>query len=488
MICYELFLRSFFDGNGDGIGDLDGLEHKLDYLIDLGVDCIWLLPIMSSPAFHGYTVSDFQSINSLYGNFDDLNKLLSSAHSKGIKIILDIPVNHVSVCHEWFVKALQGESKYQKYFTWSNDKTDINELRHWGNARIWHSIDNKHFYGLFGPGSADLNFENPFVVDEIKKVFSFWLEKGFDGFRLDAAKHIFDYNTQKMKFEYQHEKNIAFWEDMRDYILGINKDAVIISEVWDSPEIVKKYEGLFEIGFNFPFSYSIKDSVKNNDASFLADEMQKNLSSYFADSQVVTKSGNFLTNHDMTRLYSELGNIKDVRFAFSILFTLPGIPFIYYGEELAMQGKLKSVDFTEDSQEPMQWYELGYGYGQTEWKGYKFNPVGTGRSVQAQLQDSNSFLSFMKQLILFRKDNLWLEDSKIQIIARSKKSLTLKLYCSKKEALVIYNFSSVKKVLCEENSKIFYISNCQKKGKEVIMRPKSVLVIIKNHKTQPGSL
>ena len=249
--------------------------------------------------------------------------------------------------------------------------------------------------------------------------------------------------------------------------------------MWDSPEIVKKYEGLFEIGFNFPFSYSIKDSVKHTDASFLADEMEKNLSSYFIDDPVVTKSGNFLTNHDMTRLYSELGSIKDVRFAFSILFTLPGIPFIYYGEELAMQGKLKNVDFTEDSEEPIQWYELGYGYGQTEWKGFKFNPVGTGRSVQAQSHDKNSFLSFVKKLILFRKENIWIENAKIQILGKSKKSLSIKLSYQDKEALVIYNFSSLKRVLCEENSNIFYINNFQRKGKEVILGPKSVLVIIK---------
>lgn len=479
MICYELYLRSFFDGNADGIGDLDGLECKLDYLIDLGIDCVWLLPIMSSPAFHGYTISDFKSINSLYGDFDDLDKLLSSAHRKGIKIVLDIPVNHVSVCHEWFIRALQGEKEYEEFFTWADKKTDINELRHWGNARIWHNIDKRYFYGLFGPGSPDLNFENPLVVEKIKEVFSFWLGKGFDGFRLDAAKHIFDYNTVKMRFEYQHDKNIAFWKEMRKHILQINKEAVIISEVWDSPEIVKKYEGLFEIGFNFPFSYSIKDSVKHTDASFLADEMEKNLSSYFIDDPVVTKSGNFLTNHDMTRLYSELGSIKDVRFAFSILFTLPGIPFIYYGEELAMQGKLKNVDFTEDSEEPIQWYELGYGYGQTEWKGFKFNPVGTGRSVQAQSHDKNSFLSFVKKLILFRKENIWIENAKIQILGKSKKSLSIKLSYQDKEALVIYNFSSLKRVLCEENSNIFYINNFQRKGKEVILGPKSVLVIIR---------
>src|SRR6056297_742642 len=199
MIFYELFLRSFYDSNGDGIGDFKGLEEKLVYFKELGVDTIWLLPIMKSPAFHGYTISNFYETNTVYGELSDLKAAIKKGHEMGLKFILDLPVNHVAVSSDWFQKALKGEKPFEDWFTWANEKTNLAEERHWGKDLIWHKIGNKYFYGLFGPGSPDLNFENKSLWEEIKNVFKFWLEAGFDGFRLDAAKHIFDYDEKNMK-------------------------------------------------------------------------------------------------------------------------------------------------------------------------------------------------------------------------------------------------------------------------------------------------
>ncbi|MDN5343206.1 MAG: alpha-amylase [Oceanotoga sp.] len=459
MIFYELYLRSFYDSNGDGIGDFKGLEKKLDYLQNIGIDSIWLLPIMKSPAFHGYTITDFYKTNSLYGNIDELKQLLNEAHKRNIKIVLDLPINHVSVSSEWFQKALNDEKPYKNWFIWSNNKTNTDERRHWGNDKIWHKINDKYFYGLFGPGSPDLNFENKELWDEIKKIFKHWLNIGFDGFRLDAAKHIFDYDKKNMKFKYQHDKNIKFWIEMLEYIKSIKKDAIIISEVWDEKEIVKKYDGIFEIGFNFPLSYIIKDSIKLNDAEKFVKDLKEVMPAYFKKKPIKTKSGNFLTNHDMTRLRSELKSIKKSNFALNILLTLPGIPFIYYGEELSMRGKLKNVNFTEDGEEPIQWSEIGFGPGQTEWKGYKFNTPYSKISVEEQHKNPKSTLNRVKKLIKFRKENSWIENSKINILENDKNMVKLSINNEINSIIIHYNFKSSKTKININEDKILYYSD-----------------------------
>ncbi|BBE30768.1 4-alpha-glucanotransferase [Tepiditoga spiralis] len=478
MIFYELYLRSFFDGNGDGIGDFSGLNKKLDYFVNLGITHIWLLPIMKSPSFHGYTITDFYNTNPLYGNLEELKETLKNGHNKGLKFVLDIPVNHVSINHPWFQKALNGDKKYENYFIWSNDKTDINEKRHWGNnINIWHKVNDKYFYGLFGPGSPELNFENKNLWNEMKKIFSFWLEIGFDGFRLDAAKHIFDYNIKEMKFEYQHEKNISFWKEMISHIKSINPNSTIISEVWDDPKIVKKYNGIFEIGFNFPFSYDLKESLKRNSTKKFINGLKNSMENYLNEEKIITNSGNFLTNHDMTRLMSELKTIEKVKFSIAMLMTLPGNPFIYYGEELGMKGKLSNVDFTEDAEEPLQWYSCGYGIGQTEWKNIKFNKPYSGVSFEEQINNETSILNFLKSVIAFRKENDWISEAKIKILYSNKNMVKLSVFNRLNEFIIYYNFKSHEIKLDNfDTSKIIKIfGNFNKKNKS--LEKYSILVL-----------
>lgn len=456
MIFYELFLRSFYDSNGDGIGDFKGLEEKLDYFKELGVDTIWLLPIMKSPAFHGYTISSFYETNPVYGELKDLKSALRKGHEMGLKFVLDLPINHVAVNSEWFQKALEDKEPYKNWFTWANEKTNLSEKRHWGDDYIWHEIGDKYFYGLFGPGSPDLNFENKELWEEMKKVFKFWLDAGFDGFRLDAAKHIFDYDAKKMVFKYQHDKNINFWKEMLDYVYSVKKDAIIVSEVWDDQKIVEKYEGVFDIGFNFPLSGDMKDSIKKEDTKKFVKSLKNNFSKYIdKENDVETKSGNFLTNHDMQRLISEYEENEDkTKFAYSILFTLPGKPFIFYGEELGLRGELVSVNYTEDSQEPFQWYEIGFGPGQTEWKGYKFNPPYSKVSYEHQKDVSNSMFNHIKSLINFRKENNWIDDASISIISQNESIVKIKINKDSHSIIAIYNFKSSKSLLNVNKNKI----------------------------------
>ncbi|SHE79098.1 Glycosidase [Marinitoga hydrogenitolerans DSM 16785] len=457
MIFYELFVRSFYDSNNDGIGDLKGITMKLDYLKDLGVEGIWLLPIMQSAAFHGYTVIDFYSINPSYGTIDDFKELTKEAHKKGMKIVLDVPINHTSVKCEWFQKAINGNEKYKNYYVWANEKTDLNEKRHWDDSLIWFKYKDKYFYGLFGSSSPDLNFENKELWKEIKNVFKFWIELGVDGFRLDAAKHIFDYDIKNMKFKYQHEKNIEFWKEMTGYIKSLKSDAIIISEIWDSPEIVKKYHGLFDVEFNFPLSYYIKDTIKYHDPKILVNGIEETLKHYI-NGHVESISGNFFTNHDMERLTSEFNGNSDMsKMSFNILFTLPGYPFIYYGEELGMLGEIIDVNFTEDSQEPMQWYESGFGPGQTEWKGCKYNPPYSKLSVEEQEKNQNSVLNHVKSLIKFRKENRWIENSKIVDLKNDRFIVTYTLKSEYKELKVYHNIKSQKTTIKLEKNKSYKI-------------------------------
>ncbi|WP_129409425.1 alpha-amylase family glycosyl hydrolase [Marinitoga lauensis] len=447
MFFYELFVRSFYDSNNDGIGDIKGIVAKLDYLKELGVEGIWLLPVMQSAAFHGYTIIDFYSINPSYGTIEDFKELVKEAHKREIKIVLDIPINHTSVKCEWFQKAIIGDEKYKNYYIWANEKTDLNEKRHWDDSLIWFKYKDKYFYGLFGSSSPDLNFENKELWKEIKSVFKFWLDLGVDGFRLDAAKHIFDYDIENMRFKYQHEKNIEFWKEMTTYIKNIKTDAIIISEIWDSPDIVKKYHGLFDVEFNFPLSYFIKDTIKYHDPKILVKGIKETLGHYITG-DVESISGNFFTNHDMERLISVFDeNPEMAKIAFNILFTLPGYPFVFYGEELGMRGEIIDVNFTEDSQEPMQWYESGFGIGQTEWKGCKFNPPYSNISVEEQLKDDNSLLNHVKNLAVFRKENKWMENAKIYDLNNDRFVVRYGLKLNEKNILIYHNIKPQKTVI-----------------------------------------
>jgi glycosidase len=457
MVFYELFVRSFYDSNNDGIGDLKGITMKLDYLKELGVEGIWLLPIMQSAAFHGYTIIDFYNVNPSYGTIEDFKELIQEAHKRDIKVVLDVPINHTSVKCEWFQRAIEGDEKYKDYYVWANEKTDLTEKRHWDDSLIWFKYKDKYFYGLFGSSSPDLNFENKELWNEIKNVFKFWLNLGVDGFRLDAAKHIFDYDIENMKFKYQHDRNIEFWKEMISYIKNINPNALIISEIWDSPEVVKKYHGLFDVEFNFPFSYFIKDTIRYHDPRILVQGIEETLNHYITG-KVESISGNFFTNHDMERLMTTFDENEDMaKIAFNILMTLPGYPFVFYGDEIGMRGKIIDVNYTEDSQEPMQWYESGFGPGQTEWKGCKFNPPYSFISVEEQEKNSNSLLNHVKKLISFRKDYKWIENSIISNLSNDRFTVSYILKTKDDEIKVYHNIKPQKTKVMKEKYKSYKI-------------------------------
>ena len=197
-VFYEIFVRSFYDSDGDGIGDIQGIIEKLDYLNDgnpetdddLGITGIWLMPVAQSPSYHGYDVIDYETIEEDYGTNEDFQQLMEEAHNRGIKIIVDLVMNHCSSQHPWFVAASQNEPEYYDWFRWSNSYPGY--MGPWGQ-QVWHMADNgKYYYGLFWGGMPDLNYENSEVKDEMWDIAEFWLtEMNVDGFRCDAVIKIY---------------------------------------------------------------------------------------------------------------------------------------------------------------------------------------------------------------------------------------------------------------------------------------------------------
>lgn len=413
MIGYEIFVRSFADSNDDGIGDFLGIASRVDYLKHLGVDLVWLTPHFKSPSYHGYDIIDYFDTNTSFGSIEDFKKMVQVLHENGIKLVIDLPLNHVSDRHPWFKAAVRGEKPYVDYFLWAQPHFSLEEKRHWDEELLWHERNGKIYYGVFGGSSPDLNYDNPEVVERALEILSYWLQLGVDGFRFDAAKHIYDYDTREGKFKYDHDKNVAFWKIVMDRAREVKGgDVFAVTEVWDDPEIVDRYATVIGCSFNFYFTEAIRESMQHGAVYKIVDCFQRTLTkkSY--------RPSNFTGNHDMHRLASVLQNEDQRKVFFGLLMTTPGIPFIYYGDELGMKGVYDST-FTEDVIEPLPWYASLSGEGQTFWKAVRFNRAFSGVSVEEQMNRNDSLLKTAIEWANFRKMNAWLTDAWVQDVTHN---------------------------------------------------------------------
>ncbi len=302
-VFYEIFVRSFYDSDGDGIGDLNGITQKLDYLndgdtetsTDLGITGIWLMPFYPTPSYHGYNVMDYYDINPEYGTMEDFIAFLDAAHERGIRVIIDLVLNHTSHLHPWFVEAGNPASPYHDWYIWSN--FDPGYTGSWGQ-QVWFPHLGRYFYSTFSAGMPDLNYTNPDVTEQMLEVVRFWLEDvGVDGFRIDAAKHIIEEGTVQANSNSTHE----WWEDIRPSITMIDTEALILGEVWENTEITAEYlQGdEFDLSFEFWLAGAMIESVNDGDAGRVTDQA---LLSYTEIPEM--RFGTFLTNHDMDRVMS----------------------------------------------------------------------------------------------------------------------------------------------------------------------------------------
>ncbi|WP_438351910.1 alpha-amylase family glycosyl hydrolase [Paenibacillus sp. FA6] len=422
-VYYEVFVRSFYDSDGDGIGDLRGVIEKLDYLNDgdpsttddLGVGGIWLMPILSSPSYHGYDVTDYRIVNPDYGTVEDLTTLIDEAHKRGIKVIMDLVVNHTSKEHPWFKDSAEGErSSYRDWYVWAEDQNrERSGISAASGDNPWYEANGKHYMGIFWDGMPDLNFDNVAVRTEMKEIGQYWLKLGLDGFRLDAAKHIFE-DLVSDKDKGTEAKNIAWWQEFRSSMNEINPEAYIVGEVWENSiaSVAPYLDKAFDSGFNFSLAESIMNSVKSERDNNLAFTLERTYKLFSTKSEGKFIDAIFLTNHDQNRVMSQLdGNVDHTKMAASILLTLPGNPFIYYGEEIGMLGAKPD----EQIREPMIWYEDGAkGKGQTTWERLIYNTGDDSHSVELQMKDKDSVWTHYRELITWRNEISPLHDGDIQ--------------------------------------------------------------------------
>jgi alpha-amylase len=415
MVFYEIFVRSFYDADGDGIGDFQGLIEKLDYLNDgnsathndLGINGIWLMPIHQSPSYHGYDVTDYREIESDYGSNDDFKEFIAKAHERGIKVIIDYVMNHSSSEHPWFLDSKNPSHEKRDWYVWEDHNPGGSGP--WGQ-NVWHQSNGDYYYGLFWGGMPDLNYETPAVKEEMFDISTYWLEEmNVDGFRLDAVKYIYetDEGLEDVAETFQ------FWKDFRTHYKSINPSAFSVGEAWTSTNKARDYVGNdgLDYVFEFDLAGSILNAVNNGNSNGLISKTEEVMGSY-----PYLQFGTFLTNHDMDRVMNVLNqDISKAKLGAELLLTLPGIPYLYYGEEIGMLGQKPD----EDIRLPMQWSDAsnaGFTTG-SPWRAPKSDYP--DKNIQDQQTDPSSLWRKYQELIATRNSQIALQTGNYRTVQTS---------------------------------------------------------------------
>lgn len=420
-VCYEVFVRSFSDSDGNGIGDLNGLTARLDYINDgdstsqrdLGASCIWLMPVAASPSYHGYDVSDYYTVEPDYGTNDDFKRLVTEAHRRGIRVLVDMVLNHASSEHPTFKAALADTaSPYRDWYRFS--PTDLGKGP-WG-AQAWHRspVRDEYYYGVFWKGMPDLNYESAGAREEAKKVATFWLrEMGVDGFRLDAIPYLVEEgNCLK-----DCPGTFAFLREYAAHIRGVAPGAYTVGEVWDSiGRMLPYYPDQLTSYFGFELADSLLTSVRRGAPGELLSGFLR-----LQDTLPACRWSHFLSNHDGKRTMTALGgDVARAKLAATLLLTLPGLAFVYYGEEIGMSGDKPD----EQLRTPMQW-KPGHGTGftpGTPWEAAQPDSMTT--TVEAQDTDPASLLNLYRRLIHLRGSNQALARGRLVPLVPSSPAVT----------------------------------------------------------------
>jgi glycosidase len=408
-VFYQVFVRSFRDSDGDGIGDFNGLASRLDYLndgdpetdTDLGVDAIWMLPITESPSYHGYDTLNYDRVEKDYGTEADFDRLIAEAHKRGIKVIMDLVVNHSSAWHPWFIQANQSTTdSFHDWYVWRED--DPGWTQPWSASSTWHRSHRLplYYYGLFWGGMPDLNFENPEVRAEMIAIAKRWLARGLDGFRLDASRHIIEAG-EEAKAAGSPETH-AWWIEFAGEVRKAYPDAIFIGENWTTVDEVAPFFGdgpftQLDMNFNFDLAAAIVGGARDDTPGLIQTTLCDVADYYPAHALDAT----FLTNHDMIRVATQVRRPERARLAASLLFTLPGVPFIYYGEEVGLVNGPGDED--PEKRTPMPWSDEGGFTTGTPWMvNRRADPQ---VNVARQQADPGSLWHHYRALIDLRKQN-----------------------------------------------------------------------------------
>jgi oligo-1,6-glucosidase len=496
------------DSNNDGIGDILGIISKLEYLSNLGVDYIWLSPVFKSPGIdNGYDISDYYSINEMFGTLSDIKKLISKAKTYNIKIIMDLVVNHTSTENEWFIKSKDINSKYHNYYIWENGKNNNTQApNNWqsafgGPAWEFDKEVNKWYLHLFAKEQADLNWKNEDVYQEVKKILEFWLDLGVKGFRCDVINQIYkttldDGKKQPFQTGFEHYGN---QKGMHDILKRLNSevfekyDALMIGEtdrvtIFNGQEFLKN-----ELDMFFSFEHVVINMAKipvfrkrynPNKLISILSNWQNNIS----------WNTIYFENHDRHRSINQFGNTKKYykessKALSTLLLTLKGTPFIYQGEEIGMtDSKPFKIDEIDDiaaktvnsivkkipvlnlpfirkklvnnvnrdhERTPMQWNsDINAGFSKAKNTWLKVNPNYLKINVNNELNDSNSIYNYYKKLIGIRKNSAALSHGDINIIKSTKGLFVYRRTSEKDSYLIIVNMEKKKHKFVFDSSKI----------------------------------
>jgi maltose alpha-D-glucosyltransferase / alpha-amylase len=444
-VFYEVHIRGFYDGNGDGSGDFRGLTEKLDYLQWLGVDCVWLLPFYNSPLRDGgYDISDYFTIHADYGRVDDVRDLIEQAHQRGIRVIADLVMNHTSSEHPWFQASRSGPSDPKRdWYVWSETNQRYEDARiiftdtetsNW----TWDQQAGAYFWHRFYSHQPDLNFDNPEVQEAMLEVLRFWLDLGLDGFRLDAIPYLFERegtNCENLPETHEYLKRV------RAEIEANYPDRVLLAEANQWPEDVVEYFGAGDechMCFHFPVMPRMFMSVRREEATPMY-EILATTPAIPANCQW----GLFLRNHDELTLemvtdeerdymYAEYakdprmklnlgirrrlaplleGGRDEIELMHAILFSLPGSPVLYYGDEIAMGDNVYLGD-RDGVRTPMQWTgDRNGGFSRADFAQLYAPPLMDpvygyqAVNVEAQLRTPTSLLRWLRRFIAIRKEH-----------------------------------------------------------------------------------
>lgn len=469
-VWYTMFIYSFADSDGDGIGDIQGLIQKLDYLNDgdpntdddLGITGMWLLPIMPASTFHKYDIEDYYSIDPQYGTMEDFEELIEECDKRGISVIIDLVLNCTSNKHPWFLDALNNpDSPYREYYRFYDDlenKEDYDLDAAVLNYDSWYRYDSEgNSYdvysdmpdtqiaaSLYGGYMPDLNYDNQSTRDEVKKIAKFWLDKGCAGFRLDSAPHIYSYaevaTTDEKSFD---EYNYEFWSDFYDYCRSINPDAYLVGEVLTGdPNYRAEYMRSIRSDFDFGLIYAIRDELKSpSSKNQLGNKLASDYEKYRAATGGDYINAPFQTDADVNRMAGVFDNDpRKIKLAQMFSLTLEGLPFMYYGDEIGMLGNKNSgeifkLSFPWAEGDPLQTTKLNYWniYGKKEDLSDYTQPF------DEQMTDPNSVLSAIRTLIHIRCENEALFKGKFEAYTAAKDIISYKMISEHQEAVILHN-------------------------------------------------
>lgn len=449
---YEVFVYSFYDSDGDGIGDLNGLTGKLDYIndgdasthTDLGCNGIWLMPIMPSETYHKYDVTDYCSIDPEYGTMEDFEAFMSACNERDIHVLLDLVINHTSSKHPWFTEAVsylqslgEGEPSaadcpYFEYYNFSKEKKSGN----------WYQVPETEWYyeAPFWSEMPDLNLYSEAVRAEIAEITQFWLDKGVAGFRLDAAKEYISDSTSS---------NVEILTWLNDTVKDRKEDAYIVAEVWtDADTYAKYYESGIDSTFDFQFASQdgIIAGVLNGTGGrtpavygSAVEKVAEKLSEYNAD----FIDAPFYTNHDMGRsagYYAGEGSAEKTKIAQAMNLLMSGNAFLYYGEELGMKGAGKD----ENKRAPMQWTADASAEGMCEGPEYMDSIKMKFGSLEEQEADAASVYNYVKAVIYIRNAFPEIARGKTEYMEEISggQACVFKKTYENSEVLLLYNLSA----------------------------------------------